>query len=228
MDVKYMRRKDNYRILYEDRDLLVIWKPAGLAVQSARPTVPDVMSLLKQAAMEKGEDPRRLHLVNRLDQPVEGIFLAAKNEKSAAELNRQLGDKDRMQKCYRALVCGRMPHTEGTLVDYLLKDSRMNMSRVTDAGTKGSKRCELCYRVLREWERRSLLEIKLLTGRHHQIRVQLAHAGAPVAGDGKYGKAEPGQLCLCSYKTEFVHPRTGELMSFQEEPTFPVPPTARG
>lgn len=90
------------------------------------------------------------------------------------------------------------------------------------AGAKDAKKCELSYEVLREWEDRSLVKIRLLTGRHHQIRVQFAHAGAPVAGDQKYGKAEGGrgQLLLCASELRFRHPRTGESMHFQAEPTF--------
>jgi len=217
-----------YRILYEDEDLYVIYKPPGLAVQSARPSVPDVMSRLANELRERGIKEPKLYLINRLDQPVEGIFLAAGNERAAAELNRQVQDHMHMEKWYQALVCGKLPQEEGCLVDYLIKDGRTNTSRVVPKGTKDAKRSELQYRVIQEWGNKSLLKIRLLTGRHHQIRVQLAHAGAPIAGDRKYGCAEPGQeqLALCSYKTVFIHPRTKKRMCFQVEPTFPVPPTA--
>lgn len=216
-----------YRILYEDQDLFVLYKPPGLAVQSARPSIPDVMSQLTNEMLLRGEKGAKLYLINRLDQPVEGIFLVARNERAAAELGRQVQDHMHMEKWYRALVCGKLLQKEGTLVDYLVKDSCTNTSRVVPEGTKDAKRSELCYRVIREWEHRSLLEIRLLTGRHHQIRVQLAHAGVPIAGDTKYGKADGDfrQLCLCSFKTTFTHPRTKKPMSFQVEPTFPVPPT---
>lgn len=216
-----------YRILYEDQDLFVLYKPPGLAVQSARPSVPDVMSQLRGDLLLRGEAVTELHLINRLDQPVEGIFLVARDERAAAELGRQVQDHVHMEKWYRAVVCGKLPQKEGALVDYLVKDSRTNTSCVVSEGTKGAKRSELRYQVLQEWENRSLLEIRLLTGRHHQIRVQLAHAGVPIAGDTKYGKADGDfrQLCLCSFKIAFVHPRTKKPMSFQVEPTFPVPPT---
>jgi 23S rRNA pseudouridine1911/1915/1917 synthase len=217
-----------YEILFEDRDLLVIYKAPGVAVQSARATVPDVMSLLQNEMLERGEKGARLHLVNRLDQPVEGILLVAKNEKTAADLGRQVQDHVHMEKWYQALVCGKLAEKEGTLVDYLLKDPRTNMSRAVNKGTKDAKRSELRYRVIQEWEDRSLLEIQLLTGRHHQIRVQLSHAGLPIVGDTKYGtmSSENGQLCLCSYKTTFVHPRTKKMMTFEVKPTFPVPSKA--
>lgn len=237
-----------YRILYEDQDVIVVWKAAGVPVQSARPSVPDVMSMIRNGQMEQDGKASRLYLVNRLDQPVEGIFLIACNEKAAADLNRQVQQKSsvpskvpdvfHMEKLYRALVCGKLSDREGTLVDYLIKDGRTNTSRVVPKGTKDGKRSELHYRVIQEWEDRTLLEIQLITGRHHQIRVQLAHAGYPIVGDTKYGTSAlgssnefgavrrvPGQLCLCSFKTAFLHPRTKKPMCFQAEPTFPVPPT---
>lgn len=110
-------------------------------------------------------------------------------------------------------------------MDYLLKDARNNLSKVVPEGTRGSKRSELTYEVLESWEDQTLLKIRLLTGRHHQIRVQLSHAGMPIVGDAKYGKGG-GQLCLCSFKTSFRHPRTGRQMTYEVKPEFPVPPTA--
>lgn len=214
-----------YRILYEDKDVFVIYKPPGLAVQSARPSVPDVMSMLQNELLERGKKDVHPRLVNRLDQPVEGIFLIAGNEKAAAYLSRQVQEHVHMKKWYQALVCGKLPQKEGVLVDYLIKDGRTNTSRVVPEGTREGKRSELRYRVLQEWEDRTLLEIQLLTGRHHQIRVQLAHAGVPIVGDTKYGKldGDSRQLCLCSSKTTFLHPRTKKEMTFEVKPTFPIP-----
>jgi 23S rRNA pseudouridine1911/1915/1917 synthase len=217
-----------YEILFEDADLLVICKAPGVAVQSARASVPDVMSLLQNEMLERGEKGVRLHLVNRLDQPVEGILLVAKNEKSAADLGRQVQDHVHMEKWYQALVCGKPAENAGTLVDYLLKDARTNTSKVVPKGTKDAKRSELSYQVIDQWSdpERTLLKIRLLTGRHHQIRVQLSHAGLPIVGDTKYGNTENEQLCLCSYQTTFVHPRTKKSMTFEVKPTFPVPSRA--
>lgn len=211
-----------YTILYEDNDLFVLYKPPGLPVQSARTSIPDVMSMLRNELLERGEKQPYLGLVNRLDQPVEGILLVGRNEKAAADLSRQVQDHIHMEKWYLALVCGKLSEKEGVLVDYLLKDGRTNTSRVVPKGIKDAKRSELRYQVLQESENRSLLKIRLLTGRHHQIRVQLAHAGVPIAGDTKYGKADgnPAQLCLCAFRTVFRHPRTKKVMDFQVEPTF--------
>ena len=217
-----------YKILYEDKDLFVLYKSYGLAVQSARPSVPDALGMLRNDLMLRGDKNIELFPVNRLDQPVEGIFLVARNSKSAGELSRQVSDHSHMEKIYQALVYGRPLEKEGRLIDYLVKDNGHNVSCVVPAGTQNAKRSELLYHMVRTWQDKSLLEIRILTGRHHQIRVQLAHAGMPIVGDTKYGKAESGfhQLSLCSCKLSFRHPRTGEPLSFQVEPTFPVPPTA--
>lgn len=220
-----------YKILYEDKDLYVLYKPAGLAVQSARASVPDLMSMLANACREKGESNPYLGLVNRLDQPVEGILLIGKNQKAAAELSRQVQDHVHMEKWYQALVEGCPSENEDTLVDYLLKDARTNSSRVVSKETSGAKRSELRYRILQKLNGQTLLEIRLLTGRHHQIRVQLSHAGMPIVGDTKYGRKEttPAKaaqpLCLCACRTTFVHPRTKERMTFEVTPQFPVPST---
>ncbi len=218
---------ERYKILYEDKDLFVIYKSPGIPVQSAKPSIPDVMSMLRNEFLERGEKKPYMGLINRLDQPVEGIFLVGKNEKAAVDLNRQAGEHTMMEKWYQALVCGPLTQKEGVLTDYLVKDSRTNTSRVVSAGVKGAKQSKLQYELLHVWKDRSLLKIRLFTGRHHQIRVQLSHAGIPIVGDRKYGKADAGsrQLCLCAYKIVFIHPRTRKSMSFQVEPTFPVPPT---
>lgn len=208
-----------YKILYDDQDLLVVCKLGGLAVQSARVSTPDLMSLLRNEMLERGEKKPYLGLVNRLDQPVEGIVLIGKNEKAAANLSRQVTDHIHMEKWYQTVVCGKPEQSSATLVDYLLKDGKTNTSKVVKEGTPGSKRSELRYEVLESMGDRTLLQVRLLTGRHHQIRVQLSHAGLPICGDAKYGKAG-GQLCLCAYKVVFSHPRTGERMEFEVKPSF--------
>ena len=143
---------------------------------------------------------------------MEGIVLIGKNEKAAADLSRQVTDHIHMEKWYQTVVCGKLEQREDTLVDYLLKDSRTNTSKVVKEGTPGSKRSELHYEVLASDGEKTL-------------RVQLSHAGLPICGDAKYGKAG-GPLCLCAYKVIFSHPRTGKRMEFEVNPTFPVPSTA--
>lgn len=215
----------NYKILYEDKDLWVIFKPSGMAVQSARACVPDLMSKLRNECLARGENAY-LGLINRLDQPVEGILLVAKNQEAAANLSAQVNEHMQMQKYYQALVCGKLSQKEGALVDYLIHDKKQNISKIGKKGEAGAKYSKLEYRVLEEWEDTSLLEIQLFTGRHHQIRAQLAHAGVPILGDTKYGTQKAQQLALCSFKTVFLHPRTKEHLCFSVEPTFPIPPRA--
>lgn len=217
-----------YKILYEDADLFVLYKPSGLAIQNARPSVPDVMSMLRNDLANHHEKNTELYLINRLDQPVEGIFLIARNRYAAEELNRQFRARSGVEKRYRALVYGRPKEPEGRLVHYLKKAGGSNLSLAVPEGTKDAKRCELYYRVIQSYGDKSLLDIQLMTGRHHQIRVQMASAGTPIVGDTKYGKQEEQfqQLSLCSCKISFVHPRTKAPLTFQVEPSFSVPPTA--
>ena len=211
-----------YKIIYDDQDLLVVCKFAGLAVQSARVSTPDLMSLLRNEMLERGEKKPYLGLVNRLDQPVEGIVLIGKNEKAAADLSRQVTDHIHMEKWYQTVVCGKPERREDTLVDYLLKDSRTNTSKVVKEGTPGSKRSELHYEVLASDGEKTLLRIRLLTGRHHQIRAQLSKIGCPIKGDLKYGakRSNPdGGISLHSRSVTFLHPVRKEPLTV----TAPVP-----
>lgn len=210
--------------LYEDDELLVIKKDAGTPVQAGKMRIMDLEGIIKRELYmrnPKGGEPY-LGIVHRLDQPVEGVMVFAKNQKAAAALSKQVTDGT-MKKHYMALVCGKPSEKEGTLVDYIQKDGRSNTSKVVPKGTKDAKRSELNYKVLKENEETALLEIELLTGRHHQIRVQMANAGWPLYGDTKYNPAFAEttgyvQTALCAYKLSFVHPRTGKRMEFSIEP----------
>ena len=207
-------------IIYEDKEILVCHKPAGIAVQSAGVGNMDLESLLKNyiARKQPGKMPY-LGVIHRLDQPVEGILLVGKNEKAAAELSRQVSDHIHMEKWYLA-----MPGKEGELEDWLKKDGRTNTSRAVKEGIEGAKKAMLYWKLLETKETvdemRSLLEIRLETGRHHQIRVQMANAGMPLVGDRKYNPEKTGQepLCLCSAALEIRHPLTGKKMQFRVRP----------
>ena len=214
------------KIIYEDEDILVCYKPAGIATQTGKVSSPDVVSELKNyltANSEIKEEPY-LGIIHRLDQPVEGILVFAKNQKAAASLSAQATDK-RMEKYYHARVYGVPDILESTLTDYLLKNNKENTSKVVPMGTKEAKRSELVYKVLFETNNQeSLLEIKLLTGRHHQIRVQLSHAGHPLIGDLKYGTEESisysekqgiKTVVLCAFRLVFVHPKTNKQVIFE-------------
>lgn len=200
------------KIIYEDKDIIVVHKEAGLPVQSRSALTQDLESMLLTDLMKKNKDGQKpeLHVINRLDQPVEGLVLFAKNKKAAAGLTRQLTE-GKIDKIYRAEVTGMIPEEENILTDYLLKDGRTNTSRVVAQGTPKSKQAVLSYKRLSDSE----LEIRLMTGRHHQIRVQLSNAGMPIKGDRKYGRPDPdyhGRLMLTACRLSFIHPGTGKLM----------------
>ena len=207
-------------IIYEDKDILVCHKPAGIAVQNARVGSMDLESLLKNYVAQKvpGKMPY-LGIIHRLDQPVEGVLVFALNSRAAAELNRQM-TSGKIKKIYLAVTEGEVKVQKATLEDWLKKDNRTNSSTVVAAGTAGAKKAVLSYELLEtrevQGQRRNLLEICLDTGRHHQIRVQFAHAGHPLIGDRKYGTAActSRQLMLCACRLEFTHPATGEKMVF--------------
>lgn len=216
-------------ILYEDKDILVCHKPAGFPVQSKKLSSQDMETSLKNYRARKGEEPY-IAVIHRLDQPVEGVLVFGKTRKAAAQLSAQVND-GRMQKYYLAVTSKIPPEREGRLEDELVKDQRTNTSRVVKEKTPQSKKAVLEYQVLREEEGRALVEIHLLTGRHHQIRVQMAHAGIPLLGDTKYNK-EAGKdseekwqhTALCASRLSFIHPSTKKKMEFQVKPSgnFPI------
>ncbi len=211
-------------IIFEDEHILVVKKDAGIPVQAGKLRIMDLQGLIKNELYKrnrKGGEPY-LGLIHRLDQPVEGVMVFAKTPFAAANLSEQVTD-GRMKKHYLALLCGKPSEDSGKLVDYLLKDGRTNTSSVVKEYSKDAKRSELNYRVLRRDEDRTLVEVELITGRHHQIRVQMANAGWPLYGDTKYNPAfaetkEQVQTALCAYKLSFVHPKTKKVMEFRIEP----------
>jgi len=212
-------------ILYEDAEVLVVRKPAGLAVQTKRLGQKDLESMLKNHLAKKGKQPY-IGVIHRLDQPVEGILVFAKTPKAAAALSAQAAEKTKgMKKEYLAVVCGKSEQTKGTLCDWLKKDGKTNLSSVVMKGTTDAKEAILDYEVLKykEEENRALVRINLKTGRHHQIRVQMAHAGMPLLGDTKYNpNPTGGTVALCAYRLTVMHPLTGKSMTFSCRPKNPV------
>lgn len=235
------------RILYEDRDIIVCHKPAGIATQTARVGQRDMVSEItaylakeiKGNFSEKGRKPAGqapyVGVVHRLDQPVEGILVFARNKAAAAGLSRQITE-ERVEKDYYAVVCGQEIPAEGALTDYLLKDGRTNLSKVVPKEMKGAKEARLRFHVLQYKEleisegrlcRTALIKIRLQTGRHHQIRVQMANAGLSLLGDHKYADEEAVRLseqmgireiALCAGRLAFHHPLTGEKKVFSVMP----------
>lgn len=223
-------------IVFEDKDIIVAYKPAGIATQTARLGQWDMVSELKNYLARKPENKGKgapyLGLVHRLDQPVAGILVFAKNKESAASLSKQITDGS-FHKYYDAVVFGKPEKEEGVLEDYLYKDGKTNKSMVVKEGFPDAKRAKLSYKrketlmVLEAGQQASLVEIELFTGRHHQIRVQMANAGMPLLGDSKYGPETDKQfsqeigcrnVALCACKLTFKHPKTGKVMCFERRP----------
>ena len=215
-------------ILYEDTQILVCVKPAGVATQSKRIGSPDMVSLLKNhISMTSGKSGEPyLAVIHRLDQPVEGVLVFAKTPKAAAELNRQITSKT-VTKEYLAVTAQLPEEKQGHLEDYLKKDNRTNSSSVVTPKTPGAKKASLDYSIQEEIKdertatgKRILVKIILDTGRHHQIRVQMAHKGMPLLGDRKYNAADKSglPLGLCSCHLAFRHPANGKKMEFKVTP----------
>lgn len=220
-----MQKRIEDMIIFEDRELLVCHKPAGLAVQNARIGTMDMESMVKNyLASNQPEKIPYVAVVHRLDQPVEGILVFAKTPKAAKELSAQISS-GKMKKEYLAVTYKKVEHTEGILEDYLKKDGRSNASSVVKNGTPGGKKARLQYRLVdkcsdENGKEKFLVRILLDTGRHHQIRVQMAHAGMPLAGDRKYGDGENGGRFpgLCSAALTFTAPSSKKAMHFQVKP----------
>ena len=234
------------KIIYEDSQILVAHKPAGLATQSAKVGQPDMVSELKnylagqQSAPENRKNNKEkngapyLGIIHRLDQPVEGLLVFAKTKEAAGKLTAQLAGGT-LNKQYYALVCGKPTEETGELVDYLRKEG--NLAKISTPQDKEAKKAVLQYQVLSHKELEggeniSLLDIHIDTGRFHQIRAQLSNSGWPILGDGKYGNALSLELSKClkirnvalyAYRLELKHPVTGKWLEFAIEPkTLPV------
>lgn len=204
-------------ILFEDNDILICRKPAGVATQTKCLGQQDMESLLKNYRAKKGEQPY-IGIVHRLDQPVEGVMVFAKNQQAAAHLSKQVQDRV-IGKYYYAVSANAPQQSEAVLEDYLLTDKKTNYTQVVDAKTNGAKNAKLEYKVRGTEAKKTLFDIKLHTGRQHQIRVQMANAGCPLVGDTKYGNdVNQRELALCSYKLEFTHPKTKKMMQFEIQP----------
>lgn len=226
----------NLRVIFEDEHLIVCYKPSGIPTQTAKLGAEDMVSLLKNYLHKKQTEKREPYVavIHRLDQPVEGLLVFAKTPFAAKELNKGVQGVG-FGKYYKAVLCGLPSEKEGILEDYLVKDGKTNTSRVCKATERGAKKAVLHYEVLavgRESSKefsKSLVKIKLETGRHHQIRVQMANRGWPIWGDTKYGLRDESvpvdkswkQIALCAYRLEFIHPKTKKKMAFAIEPEGP-------
>jgi len=209
-------------VVFEDETILVVAKPAGLAVQPDKAGSDNVLDQLQES---HPRDP--LFLVHRLDRPVAGLVVLAKTAAAQTALTRHMA-RGEFRKVYRALVSPAPQQPSGQLVNDLVKLPGQNTSRVVAAQdpVKDKKTARLSFQVAGRitWQGQDLawLTVELMTGRHHQIRVQLSHLGCPIINDGKYGsqflEAKPGQIALQAAQVSFLHPLSQQRLIFQLPP----------
>ena len=199
--------------------MLVAVKPPNMLSQADRTGDTDMLTELKEYIRVKYGKPGRVYLglVHRMDRPVGGLMVFARTSKAAARLSAQVATHE-MGREYLCVVTGPVQDSF-TLTDYLVKDTRLNQVEVCEADVKGAQEAILHGECIERREGTALCAISLETGRNHQIRVQMANAGAPLWGDNRYGHGIPGQqIALWGYKLTFTHPTTRETMTFYDVP----------
>lgn len=211
-------------VVYEDNHLIIVNKTASEIVQGDKTGDTPLSETVKQYIKEKYAKPGNVFLgvVHRLDRPVSGLVVFAKTSKALARLNEMFRNSE-VKKTYWAIVKQRPPQDEGELVNYLVRNEKQNKSYAYDKEVMNSKKAVLHYRLIGHSQNYFLLEVDLKTGRHHQIRCQLAKMGCPIKGDLKYGFARSnpdGSICLHAHRVKFVHPVSKELIDV----TAPLPP----
>jgi 23S rRNA pseudouridine1911/1915/1917 synthase len=210
------------QIIYEDNHILAVNKRASDIVQADKTGDVPLSDKVKQYIKEKYGKPGDVYLgvVHRIDRPVSGVVLFARTSKAAARLSELFQTKE-IQKTYWAVVKDKPKVESGTLVHFLKKNEAKNMSKAFDREQPGALRSELEYKLLHSSDNYHLLEVKPITGRHHQIRVQLAAIGSPIKGDLKYGAKrsnENGGISLHARKVEFIHPVKDEPVVITADP----------
>ncbi|KXL53461.1 ribosomal large subunit pseudouridine synthase D [Anaerotignum neopropionicum] len=209
-----------WKILFEDETMLVVRKPQGMPTQADKTGDLDLLSALETYCEQS------LGLIHRLDRPVGGLLVFAKTKVAETDLVKQM-QEGFLEKRYRAVLCGKLPEKKGTLMDYLKKNMRTNLSEVVSSKDRMAKKSILHYEVLEtlteENQTLSYVEIQLETGRHHQIRVQTSHAGAPIWGDKKYNpqfqRRGQTEIALWAYALKGKHPITKKTWIFEEMPS---------
>jgi 23S rRNA pseudouridine1911/1915/1917 synthase len=217
----------NLDVLYEDNHCLAVNKPAGVPSQGDESGAPTLVDLAGRYLKHKYEKPGNVYigLVHRLDRPTSGVVLLARTSKAASRLSAQFRDGT-IEKLYWAIVEACPRKDVGVLTDRLEKDRRTNQSRSVGEKEEGGKEARVAFRVLERWPDAAKLELSPLTGRSHQLRVQLATRGLPIAGDVRYGARSRieamdggGRIALHARSLRFTHPTRGEAI----EVVAPVP-----
>ena len=215
------------KILYEDNHIIVVLKPVNVPVQGDDSGDLCLLDQVKAYVKERYGKPGEVYigLVHRLDRPVGGVMVFARTSKAASRLMPQFAEKNRngAKKRYAAVVCGEPPRA-APLTDWLLRDESTHSARVVPEGTDGAKLAKLELKLKARKNGLSLLDVEIFTGRHHQIRVQLANAGCPIWGDQRYnpGAVAGQQIALFAYSLELEHPVTHERMRFTALPDHGV------
>ena len=210
-------------VVYEDNHIIVVNKTASEIVQADKTGDTPLSETVKQYLKEKYQKPGNVFLgvTHRLDRPVSGLVVFAKTSKALTRLNDMFKNGE-VKKTYWAVVKNQPHEPEGELVNYLVRNEKQNKSYAYDKEVPNSKKAILHYRLIGHSENYYLLEVDLKTGRHHQIRCQLAKMGCPIKGDLKYGfpRSNPdGSICLHARTVQFVHPVSKEMIRL----TAPVP-----
>ena len=223
--MKLTTNAENVDVLYEDNHVIGINKRVGDIVQGDKTGDIPLSEHLKAYLKKKYNKPGETYLgvVHRLDRPTTGVVLFAKTSKALSRLNAMFADKAQVQKTYWALVDAMPPATEGTLTHWLVRNEKQNKSVAHNKEVQHSKKAVLHYKLLKSFDHYHLLEIDLITGRHHQIRAQLAAIGLHIKGDLKYGakRSNPdGGICLHAYKLTFEHPVKKEIISIEAAPNW--------
>lgn len=205
------------KVLYEDNHIIVAIKPAGVLSQSDGSSAPDMLTILKAYIKEEYSKPGEVYLglLHRLDRPVSGVMVFARTSKAASRLSEQIRTR-RVEKIYRCVVNGVL-EGEGRLENFISKDENKNIVTVIDKEKPGFKASYLDYKALVSKDGLTMVEVKLGTGRSHQIRAQMAHSGYPLIGDQKYGDKDKRckDIALEAYKLSFEHPVKREFITFE-------------
>lgn len=215
------------KVLYEDNHLICVEKPVNMPVQADVSGDMDLLTSIKQFIKKRDHKPGNvfLALVHRLDRPVGGAMVFAKTSKAASRLGKELQQR-RIQRTYMAVVHGKTKNSQQALTHYLYKDRKHNQSRVVDPDHPKSKKAVLNYRRLAHQSAYSLIQVGLVTGRSHQIRVQMASIGHPLYGDQKYGAKvnQVGQqIALWASHLKFKHPTQDCLIQVESLPPNQAP-----
>ena len=206
-------------VVYEDNHIIVVNKTASEIVQADKTGDTPLSEIVKQYLKEKYQKPGNVFLgvTHRLDRPVSGLVIFAKTSKALTRLN-EMFRAGEVKKTYWAVVKNAPKESEGELVHFLVRNEKQNKSYAYDKEVPNSKKAVLDYRLIGRSENYYLLEVDLKTGRHHQIRCQLAKMGCPIKGDLKYGspRSNPdGSICLHARRVRFVHPVSKELIELK-------------